>query len=161
VKGNRSIRLRRTPAVRVVERPGGMAVFPEPHTQPVLPKGWAPLGPIEQSALLEACDLNPGACRLRLGSLWDMRSEYRVYCLDGQWAGACAATMFDVDFEASAGGRNTRLIGVGVTLDRAVGLALDFVNWDLEADGAPWRLTLALGPVRNTARTSGLDAGRR
>lgn len=137
------IRLRRTPAVRVVEHAGGLAVYPEPHTVPVLPKGWAPLGPIEQSALLDACDAAPSACRLRLGSLWDARSEYRVYGLGGQWAGACAATIFDVDFEASRGGRNTRLIGVGVTLDRAVTLALDFVNWDLEADGAPWRLTLS------------------
>lgn len=143
MKGSGAIRLRRTPAVRVVERAGGMAVYREPHTEPVLPRGWAPLGPIEQSALLEACDASPNSCRLRLGSLWDTRSEYRVYCLDGQWAGACAATIFDVDFETSSGGRNTRLIGVGVTLDRAVTLALDFVNWDLEADGASWRLTLS------------------
>jgi hypothetical protein len=117
-------------------------VYPEPHTLPVLPKGWAPLGPIEQSALLEACDAAPAACRLRLGSLWDAHSEYRVYCLGGQWADACAATIFDTDWVGPLkNGRNTRLLGVTVTLERAVCLALDFVNWDLEADGSSWRLT--------------------
>ena len=138
-----TIRLRRTRAVRVVEQSGGISVFPEPYALPVLPKGWAPLGPIEQSALLEACDARPAACRLRLGSLWDVRSEYRVYCLDGEWAGACAATIFDVDHDQRIRGRNTRLLGVAVTVDRAVRLALDFVNWDLAADGSPWRLTAA------------------
>lgn len=143
---NAPIRLRRTPAVRIVEHPGGVAVYPEPHTLPVLPKGWAPLGPIEQSALLEACDTNPSACRLRLGSLWDARSEYRVYCLEGQWAGACAATIFDTDYEvALSRGRNTRLLGVAVSVGRAVRLAIDFLNWDLQADGAPWRLSVLPG----------------
>jgi hypothetical protein len=139
-----SIRLRRTPAVRVIEDSGSIAVYPEPHTLPVLPKGWAPLGPIEQSALLEACDAKPRACRLRLGSLWDTHSEYRVYCLDGEWASACAATIFDAEYGPSLnGGRNTRLLGVAVTLDRAVRLALDFVNWDLEVEGASWRLAVS------------------
>jgi hypothetical protein len=144
VSTNAPIRLRRTPAVRIVEQAGGVAVYPEPHTLPVLPKGWAPLGPIEQSALLDACDAAPHSCRLRLGSLWDTRSEYRVYCLGGQWAGACAATIFDADWvQTVTVGRNTRLLGVAVTLDRAVCLALDFVNWDLEADGSSWRLTIS------------------
>jgi len=138
------IRLRRTRSVRVVEHSGGVSVFPEPHALPVLPKGWAPLGPIEQSALLEACDARPNACRLRLGSLWDKRSEYRVYCLNEQWAGACAATIFDIDpEEAGALGRNTRLLGVATSVDRALRLAVDFVNWDLAADGTEWRLTVS------------------
>ena len=140
------IRLRRTRAVRVVEHSGEVSVYPEPHTLPVLPKGWAPLGPIEQSALLEACDARPNACRLRLGSVWDPRSEYRVYCLNDQWAGACAATIFDAELnDAGTVGRNTRLLGVAITLDRAVRLAVDFVNWDLAADGVDWRLCISAG----------------
>ena len=138
------VRLRRTRTVHGAEQAGGVSVYPEPHVLPVLPKGWGPLGPVEQSSLLDACDARPNACRLRLGSLWDARAEYRVYCLDEQWAGACAATMFDVEDDAPGRrGRNTRLLGVATTLDGALNLALDFVNWDLEADGSPWRLTLA------------------
>jgi hypothetical protein len=141
VNSNRPVRLRRIRTVHVAEASGRVSVYPEPYLLPVLPKGWAPLGPIEQSALLEACDARPGSCRLRLGSLWNPRSEYRVYCLDDQWAGACAATMFDAEV-AGGDGRNTRLLGVGISLDRVLRLALDFVNWDLEADGAAWRLSL-------------------
>lgn len=140
---DRAIRLRRIRTVRVVEHPGGVSVFPEPHALPVLPKGWAPLGPIEQSALLEACDANPSTCRLRLGSLWDKRSEYRVYYLDEQWGGACAATIFDAEpSDAGATGRNTRLLGVAVNLERALRLAVDFVNWDLAAESTEWRLSV-------------------
>jgi hypothetical protein len=121
-----------------------VSVFPEPHALPVLPKGWAPLGALEQSALLEACDARPGTCRLRLGSLWDKGSEYRVYCLNEQWAGACATTIFDAEpGECGGAGRNTRLLGVAVSLERALRLAVDFVNWDLAAEGTEWRLSVA------------------
>jgi hypothetical protein len=151
VSASPSVRLRRVRAAHVVERAGDLSIFPEPHTVPVLPEGWAPLGPIEQSALLEACDARPHACRLRLGSLWDVRSEYRVYCLDDDWAGACAATIFDQEHPVPAlpHGRNTRLLGVAIRPEDAISLALDFVNWDLEADDAPWRLTVSpRGTVR-------------
>jgi len=138
------VRLRRTRTVRVVEHAGGVSVYPEPHALPVLPKGWAPLGAIEQSALLEACDSRPNACRLRLGSLWDKQSEYRVYCLNDEWAGACAATIFDAEAtESGVRGRNTRLLGVAVSLDRALRLAVEFANWDLAAEAADWRLSVS------------------
>ena len=143
-----SIGLRRTRAVHVAERAGALCVYPEPHRSPVLPEGWGPLGAVEQAAVLQACDARPHACRLRLGSVWDEASEYRVYCLEGDWGGACAATVFTVDAHAAVAGagRNGRLIGVGSNVHAAVRLALDFANWDLEADGAPWRLCVEPAP---------------
>jgi hypothetical protein len=124
-----------------------VTVYPEPHVPPVLPNGWAPLAQEEEASLLEACDANPGQCRLRLGSLWDPNAEYRVYCLDDErWRGICAATLFDLGQSASDKGRNTRLLAVARTAQDAVRIAVDFLNWDLEADGADWRLGVKSAP---------------
>jgi hypothetical protein len=60
----------------------------------------------------------------------------------------CAATIFtvdtaDADEADEARGRNVRLLAVAHTAEAAARVALDFLNWDLEADGSDWRLTLS------------------
>lgn len=131
-----AVRLRRKPSVRVVEDESGVKAYPEPHAVPVLPPGWAPLAPSDEAAVLEACDQFADACRLRLGSLWDANSEYRVYCLEGEvWGGVYAATVFACE-------RNGRLLAITDTPEDAANVALDFLNWDIEALGLTWRLTL-------------------
>ena len=143
-----SIHLRRTRSARVVQHRHGVTAYPEPYRTPVLPPGWPPLDPADQVSVLLACDQFPDACRLRLRSLWDASSEFRVYCLDAEeWRGVCAATIFTIDApdgdEGDGGhGRNARLLAVAHTPDEAARVALDFLNWDLEADGSVWRLTL-------------------
>ena len=147
-----SIRLRRTRSARIVQHRQGVTAYPEPYQTPVLPPGWPPLDPADQVSVLLACDEFPEACRLRLRSLWDADSEFRVYCLDSEaWRGICAATIFTVDTadgEERDGrtGRNRRLLAIAHTAEEAARVALDFLNWDLEADGCDWRL--ALTPAR-------------
>jgi hypothetical protein len=142
---------RRTRAARVVEHPQGVTAYPEPYGTPVLPPGWPPLDPEDEASVLRACDEFGQACRLRLRSLWD-ESEFRVYCLDSDaWRGVCAATLFtrqttETD-RGSGSGRNTRLLAVAHTPDAAARVALDFLNWDLEADGAGWKLELTPRPI--------------
>ena len=139
------IRLRRSRSARVVQHPQGVTAYPEPYRTPVLPPGWPPLDPADEASVLRACDEFAEACRLRLRSLWDVASEFRVYCLTADaWRGVCAATVFSA---AGADGhdsvsRNTRLLAVAHTPEEAARVALDFLNWDLEADGSDWRLTL-------------------
>lgn len=131
------VRLRRKPTARVVEHGSDVRAYPEPHATPVLPPGWAPLELTDEAAVLEACDQFADACRLRLGSLWDAHSEYRVYCLEGDvWGGVYAATVF-------ACGNNGRLLAISDTPEEAAQIALDFLNWDMEALGLTWRLTLS------------------
>lgn len=133
-----TVRLRRKPEVRVVGQASGVTVYREPHIVPVLPPGWASLEPQDEAAVLLACDEMTDACRLRVGSAWDAASEYRVYRLEGDtWGGVCTATVFTA-------GRNARLLAVAHTPERAAQVALDFVNWDLEATGTTWRLSLAI-----------------
>jgi len=146
---NHPIRLRRTRAARVVQDAKGVTAYPEPYRTPVLPPGWPPLDPADEASVLRACDESGQACRLRLRSLWDA-SEFRVYVLDSEaWRGVCAATLFaetpDSDRQ-DAPGRNTRLLAVAHTPEEAARVAVDFLNWDLEADGAGWRLTLTPAP---------------
>ena len=142
------IRLRRSRSARVVQHRHGVTAYPEPYRTPVLPPGWPPLDPADQVSVLLACDEYPEACRLRLRSLWDAASEFRVYCLDAEaWRGVCAATIFTVDAvdgdEADEkSGRNQRLLAVAHTPEEAAQVALDFLNWDLEADGCDWQLGL-------------------
>jgi hypothetical protein len=141
------VSLRRRRAARVVEHSQGVTAYPEPHDAPVLPNGWAPLDPRDEAAVLSACDEFPGACRLRLRSLWEAHSEFRVYCLDAEaWRGVCAATLFTADsIEPDAGhphGHNTRLLAIAHSPQDAARVAMDFLNWDLEADGSDWRLSL-------------------
>jgi hypothetical protein len=134
-----AIRLRRTRSARVVEHRHGVTAYPEPYRTPVLPDGWPPLDPADETSALLACDEFPDACRFRLRSLWDPECEFRVYCLDSDaWRGICAATMFTRDETL----RNTRLLAVALTPEAAARVAVDFLNWDLEADGSAWRLDL-------------------
>jgi hypothetical protein len=134
-----AIRLRRTRSARVVEHRQGVTAYPEPYRTPVLPDSWGPLDAADEVSVLLACDELPDDCRLRLRSLWDPECEFRVYCLKSDaWRGICAATMFTRDGAL----RNTRLLAVALTPDAAARVALDFLNWDLEADGSPWRLDL-------------------
>jgi hypothetical protein len=145
-----AIRLRRSRSVRVVQHPHGVTAYPEPYRTPVLPPGWPPLDPADEASVLRACDEFADACRLRLRSLWDAASEFRVYCLSAEaWRGVCAATVFTDAAgagERDPGRRNTRLLAVTHTPEEAARVALDFLNWDLEADGSGWRLTLAPAP---------------
>ena len=138
--------LRRKRAARVVQHAQGVTAYPEPHDAPVLPPGWAPLDARDEAAVLSACDEFPGACRLRLRSLWEA-SEFRVYCLDSDaWRGVCAATLFTKESgggDAGFRGRNSRLLAITHTGDEAARIAIDFLNWDLEADGSHWRLGLS------------------
>jgi hypothetical protein len=141
------VMLRRTRSARIVEHAGGISVYPEPHATPVLPAGWAPLTPAEQESLLRACDEQPSACRLRLGSLWEAESEYRVYCLGGEmWGGGCVATVHTRLAGEAGGSANLRLLAFARSAAEAAAVAGDFLNWELEADAAEWRVSLA--PVR-------------
>jgi len=136
----RDVRLRAKPAARVVQHLAGVTAYPQPHPVPVLPGGWAPLEASDEAAVLDACDESADACRLRLGSVWDARSEYRVYCLDGPtWGGVHVATLF-------SDGRNSCLLAIAHQPEEAARIALDFGNWDLEAAGASWRLVLTGRP---------------
>ena len=141
-----SIRLRRTRAARVVQHRHGVTAYPEPYATPALPRGWPPLDPADQTSVLLACDEFPEACRLRLRSLWEADTEFRVYCLDSdEWRGVCVATIYIVDKEEGADrptGRNLRLLAIAHEAEDAARVALDFLNWDLEADGSEWELAL-------------------
>jgi len=136
--------LRRTRGVRLVEHPHGLSVYPEPHAVPVLPHGWAPLGTDDQTAVLEACNANPQSCRLRVGSPWDQSLEYRVYALEVEaWHGVCVATMCITQSAGIAEGHgNMRVLAVARDVREAARIAIDFLTWDLEAEGARWRLAI-------------------
>jgi hypothetical protein len=126
--------------VRLIEQGGMVVAYPEPHRTPVLPAGWAPLSREQQDAVLNACDAAPESIVFRLGSLWDPCSEYRVYHLaNDSWGGLSIAARCD--------DRNQQLLGLAWDTARAVAIAIDFFNWDLEANGQHWRLNV------RTART--------
>ena len=134
--GDTTVRLKRKRAARVVQHQAGVTAYPEPHAAPVLPDGWGPLDPANEAAVLQACNEFLEGCSLRVGSAWDTESEYRVYRLQGSSFGdVCATTV-------STGGRNTRLLAVSPSCGDAAQVAVDFVNWDLEAAGMSWRLSL-------------------
>jgi hypothetical protein len=133
--------------VRLVEHAAGVTAYPQPYHVPVLPRGWAPLDRADQEAILNACDVHEHACRLRLGSPWDPAVEYRVYALDADvWHGVCAATVFSTSRSRESGASfqhgNRRLLAIAKEVPDAVRVAVDFLNWDLEAEGAHWRLSL-------------------
>ena len=135
--GDTTIRLKRKRAARVVQHQAGVTAYPEPHAAPLVPDGWGPLDPAHETAVLHACDDFPDGCSLRMGSPWEIESEYRVYRLQGSTFGnVCATTVF-------TGGRNTRLLAVSPSCADAARVAIDFVNWDLEAAGTTWRLSLS------------------
>jgi hypothetical protein len=108
-----------------------------------LPSGWAPLTREQQDAVLRACDSAPQCALLRIGSLWDMDAEYRVYRLTGrQWGGLWIASRYitSVDQDSGPIGTNQQLLGLGVDGEHAIRLTVDFFNWDLETHGEHWRL---------------------
>lgn len=135
--------------VRLIEQAGKVIAFSEPHRTPVLPPGWAPLSREQQDAVLAACDQAPEALIVRLGSMWEPGAEYRVYRLANEfWPGlsvvAKAAVPGPGDASPLDGGRgNRQLLGLAWETSCAVRIAVDFFNWDLEAQGQEWRLDVA------------------
>ena len=139
--GNSFVDLRPSRSVRLVEHAGRVLAYPEPHRTPVLPHGWAPLTPEQQTAVLEACDAAPECLMFRLASLWESGVDYRVYRLATEaWAGLWVGTRWTA--HPGEAGSNLQLLGLGSRPTDAVTLAVDFFNWDLEAHGEPWRLTV-------------------
>lgn len=136
--------------VRLVEESGVVSAYPAPHRTPVLPRGWAPLTQHEQAAVVELCETAQAALRLRLPSAWDSTIEYQVYELPrDRWTGVSVAAIRttgegSVPGAPGAGDRPTRLrlLGVGRSTAAAAQIAVDFFNWDLEAHGAGWRLSV-------------------
>ena len=117
----------------------------------MLPAGWAPLSLEQQEAVQRACDAAPECLIFKLGSLWEPGCEYRVYRLaTEQWAGLSVVCKF-----AAADARkqsrfrvnrltpcNGQLLGLAWEPLTALRIATDFFNWDLEAHGQPWRLSV-------------------
>ena len=94
----------------------------------------------QQDAVLDACNAAPDCALLRLGSLWNMDAEYRVYRLSGQqWGGLSIASRW-------AAGSNQQLLGLNVDAQHVIQLAVDFFNWDLERHGEEWRLAAQSQP---------------
>ena len=137
--------------VRLIEHGGVVMAYPEPHRTPVLPPGWAPLSRDQQEAVQQACDAAPECLIFKLGSLWEPGCEYRVYRLATEkWAGLSVVCKFagDVrrhdDTTANPSGLpcNGQLLGLAWEPLNALRIATDFFNWDLEAHGQAWRLSV-------------------
>ena len=138
---NESIALRAARRVRLIEQGGRVVAYPEPHRTPVLPSGWAPLSRDQQEAVQRACDASPDCLILKLGSLWEPGSEYRVYRLGTEnWAGLSVVCKFAPDDVEAGTPGNVQLLGLSRDPLAALRLAADFFNWDLEAHGQRWRL---------------------
>ena len=145
---NTSIKVRPARDVRLIEQEGLVVAYPEPHRTPVLPSGWAPLSREQQDAVLSACDAAPESMVFRVGSLWEPGTEYRVYRLANElWGGLSIASKAMGNGHADArlalpptASGNRQLLGLARDTIRAVAVAVDFFNWDLQAHGQPWRL---------------------
>jgi hypothetical protein len=137
--------------VRLIDHDGSVVAYPEPHRTPVLPSGWAPLTREQQDAVLRACDAAPRCVVFRIGSLWDPEAEYRAYRLTEQhWAGLCVASRFVTTVQEESGalsGENRQLLGLGTDAPHAMQLIVDFFNWDLEAHGERWRMSVCMPPA--------------
>jgi hypothetical protein len=132
--------------VRLTESTKGVAAYAASHRTPVLPRGWAPLTPEEQRAVLQACDAAPSHLTFRLGSLTDPEVDYRVYQLQMEsWAGLWVASRCYTDCDGAVS--NRVLLGLGADSMRAVRIALDFFNSDLQARGESWRLGIEVPAV--------------
>jgi hypothetical protein len=136
---NQSVGVRPARRVRLIEHRGVVVAYPEPHRTPVLPAGWAPLSAEQQEAVQRACDVAPECLIFKIGSLWEPGCEYRVYRLaKEQWAGLSVVCKF-----ATAGDTmqpcNGQLLGLAW---EPLKIAADFFNWDLEAHGQTWRLSV-------------------
>ena len=142
-----SMGIRPATGVRLVEQGGKVRGFPEPRHTPVLPAGWAPLSREQQDAVLTACEAAPGTIVMRLGSLWEPGAEYRVYRLTNElWGGLSVITKALSPAEGDSGrmsAASIQLLGLAWGTPTAVRIALDFFNWDLEAQGQEWRLEIA------------------
>jgi len=134
--------------VRLIDHGGSVVAYPEPHRTPVLPSGWAPLTHEQQEAVLQACDAAPRCVVFRIGSLWDPEAEYRAYRLTEQhWAGLWVASRFVTTAQEDSGspsGENRQLLGLGPDAPHAMQLIVDFFNWDLEAHGERWRMSVTI-----------------
>ena len=137
--------------VRLIEHGGVVMAYPEPHRTPVLPPGWAPLSRDQQEAVQQACDAAPECLIFKLGSLWEPGSEYRVYRLATEkWAALSVVCKFageprmSGDTAANPSGLpcNGQLLGLAWEPLTALRIATDFFNWDLEAHGQAWRLSI-------------------
>jgi hypothetical protein len=130
---------------RLVQQAGG-AAHAAPHRTPVLPGGWAPLTIDQQRAVLQACDAAPNHLTFRLGSLTNPEVDYRVYQLQKEsWAGIWVAARCFTDCDGIVSNRD--LLGLGLEPLRAVRIALDFFNSDLQARGETWRLGVEVPAV--------------
>jgi hypothetical protein len=141
--------------VRLIEHGGIVVPYTEPHRTPVLPSGWAPLSRDQQEAVLHACDLAPECLIFRLGSLWEPECEYRVYRLaKEQWAGLSVVSKFSSSDSSRPEQRrsacNGQLLGLAWEPLAALRIASDFFNWDLEAHGLDWRLSVNAAHVEQS-----------
>ncbi|HET7218279.1 MAG TPA: hypothetical protein VFJ02_09525 [Vicinamibacterales bacterium] len=108
-----------------------------------MPAGWAPLSREQQDAVLRACDAAPECVIFKLGSLWEPGCEYRVYRLAiEQWAGLSVVCKFAAAGHTHVSPCNEQLVGLAWDPLGALRIATDFFNWDLEAHGQSWRLTV-------------------
>jgi hypothetical protein len=136
--------------VRLIEHRGRVVAYPEPHRTPVLPAGWAPLSREQQDAVLGACDAAPDCLIFKLASIWEPHCDYRVYRLTNeQWAGLSIVAKHVCDARPSEAG-NRQLLGLAWDVLGALRIATDFFNWDLEAHGQSWRLSVHDAHVERT-----------
>ena len=149
--GRPYVDVRSSRTVRLIDHGGSVTAYPEPHRTPVLPSGWAPLTREQQDAVLQACDGAPRSVVFRIGSLWDPEAEYRAYRLTGEhWAGLWVASRFVTtahDDPGAPSGENRQLLGLGPDAPHVTQLIVDFFNWDLEAHGERWRLSVTMAPA--------------
>ena len=137
---NDDVSVRPARDVRLVEEGGKVVAYPEPHRTPVLPAGWAPLTREQQDAVLQACESAPDCLQFRVGSPWDSTCEYRVYRLQTDlWGGLALAVKCTFGGSAQSG---LGLLGLAREPLRALRIAIDFFNWDLEAHSQQWRLAI-------------------
>jgi hypothetical protein len=147
---HRPVGVRPARRVRLIDHGGVVVAYPEPHRTPVLPSGWAPLSRDQQEAVQRACDASPDCLIFKLGSLWEPGCEYRVYRLaTEQWAGLSVVCKFAPEGRmgtdlnhASSLPCNGQLLGLAWEPLAALRIAADFFNWDLEAHGQSWRLSV-------------------
>jgi hypothetical protein len=142
---NYSVGVRPARRVRLIEQQGVVVAYPEPHRTPVLPSGWAPLSRDQQEAVQQACDAAPDCLVFRLGSVWEPGCEYRVYRLATEhWAGLSVVCKFAAELRKGTESSpcNRQLLGLAWDPLAALRIAADFFNWDLEAHGQSWRLSV-------------------
>jgi hypothetical protein len=145
------VSIRPAKRVRLIEQGGMVVAYTEPHRTPVLPSGWAPLSRDQQEAVLQACDLAPESLIFRLGSLWEPECEYRVYRLgQEQWAGLSIVSKFSSRDSHRRSACNGQLLGLAWEPLAALRIASDFFNWDLEAHGLDWRLSVNAAHVEQS-----------